>query len=72
MRHRFLIHELNHTTVLVDISDMVCPQNFCRLKGSYRLCLLCGFKAGTLLEQHLRVKVPVNRPLIGVENEVRV
>jgi hypothetical protein len=48
MKHRFLIHSLNHTNLLVDISEIGLPAEVFPAQGKPGLYSLFGFRRGSM------------------------
>jgi hypothetical protein len=48
MKHRFLIHSLNHTNLLVDISEIGLPAEVFPAQGKPSLYSRFGFRCGNM------------------------
>jgi hypothetical protein len=70
MKHRFLIHELSHTTLLVDISDIGLPAELLPPEGKLQSVPSLRFQGWHVAEQHLRGKGAGERALIDAKNEL--
>ncbi len=53
MKHRFLIHELNHTVLLVDITGIGLPTATLPSEGGPQSVPSLRFRSGGDVEQHL-------------------
>ena len=53
MRHRFLIHELNHTTLLVDITEIGLPSQILPPEGKSQSVPSLRFQSWLAVERHL-------------------
>jgi hypothetical protein len=53
MKHRFLIHSLNHTNLLVDISEIGLPAEVFPAQGKPQPVLSLRFQTWQHAEQHL-------------------
>ena len=53
MRHRFLIHELNHTALLVDITEIGLPTEILPREGTAQSVPSLRFRSWHDAEQHL-------------------
>jgi hypothetical protein len=53
MKHRFLIHNLNHTTLLVDITEIGLPSEILPPEGKSQPVPSLRFQGWQAVEQHL-------------------
>jgi len=71
MKHRFLIHELNHTTLLVDISEIGLPAELLPTEGKLQSVPSLRFQGWQAAQQYLRGKGAGEQALIGAESELK-
>ncbi len=53
MKHRFLLHNLNHTTLCVDITSVDIPAGIISGEGERKTLPSIRFRSWSLAEQHL-------------------
>jgi hypothetical protein len=70
MKHRFLIHEVNHTTLLVDISEIGLPAELLPSEGRSQSVPSLRFQSWRAAEHHLQGQGADKQALIGVRNEL--
>ena len=71
MKHRFLIHELNHTTLLVDISDIGLPAEILPAGGKSQPVSSLRFQSWQAAEEYLRSQGACQESLIRVKDELK-
>jgi hypothetical protein len=71
MKHRFLIHQLNHTYLLVDITQIGLPVEVYPPEGRSQSIPSLRFQGWQHAEQHLLDLGANQEALNGIKNELR-
>ena len=71
MKHRFLIHGLNHTTLLVDITAVGLPTEILPHEGTPQSLSSLRFRAWLDAEEHLVQLGAKNESLQAVKDQLR-